>query len=339
MVFSEILKLVGGIILLYVAAEGMVRGSKRLAISLGIHPLIIGLTVVAFGTSMPELVVSLIAAYEGSPSIAVGNIVGSNIANTSLILGVAALISPLKVADRTVRLEVPIAIFAGILLFLFSGNLEITTLEGVILILGFMAFFFVGVFPEIAKEWSVLPKELTFELENPILPREIAEARAGQTFVTDLLLVFLGIAGLVLGADLTVSSASELARDLGVSEVTIGATVVALGTSLPELATSVVAAFRHEPDISVGNVIGSNLFNTLIVAGTPALIMGYFPINSEVLAYDFPIMIGLSIILMPLLRSGGKLDRTEGLGLILVYVFYIVLLATKLTFFLPFGNG
>lgn len=334
---NEILKLCFGILVLYVGAEGMVRGSKRLAITLGIHPLVIGLTIVAFGTSMPELVVTLTATYMGSPSIALGNIIGSNIANMGLILGLSALISPLRVEDRTVRLEVPIAIFSGILLFFFAGNLEITLVEGIILIFGFIIFFFLAVFPEIAKGWRVLPDELTFELENPISPEEIAEARANQSFVSDLLLIALGIAGMVLGADFTVSSAVYIALDLGISEMAIGATIIALGTSLPELATSIVAAIKNEPDISVGNVIGSNLFNTLIVAGTPALVMGYFPIENSVLIYDFPIMIGLSILLMPLLRSGGKLDRKEGLGIILIYVFYIVRILTNLELFIPIG--
>ncbi|RKZ30618.1 sodium:calcium antiporter [bacterium] len=323
------LKLIAGIIILYIGAEGMVRGSKRFAASLGIHPLVVGLTIVAFGTSMPELVVSLTAAFRGAPAIALGNAVGSNIANLGLILGVAALISPMKVEDRTVRLEVPITIFAGILLFLFAGNLEISAFEGVLLLLGFVTFFFVAVFPQISKNWRVLPEELDLDLENPLTQEEINELKASRTWGTNLLLVVLGIAGLVLGADFTVNSATQIALDFGISEMVIGASVVALGTSLPELATSIVAALNDEPDISVGNVIGSNLFNTLIVIGTSAVATGYLPLEKDVLVYDFPVMIGLSILVLPLLRSHGKLDRSEGLGLVAVYIGYILLILIR----------
>ncbi len=336
--FNEILKLVGGVVILYVAAEGLVRGSKRLAISLGIHPLVIGLTIVAFGTSTPELVVSITAAYRGSPSIALGNIVGSNIANMGIILGLAAILSPLRVEDRTVRIEVPATIFSGIMLFLFCGNSSLSLIEGLILVFTFLAFFFIAIFPEISKGRRFLPDELAIEMDEVSSKDEIAEARANQTFVTDLLLVALGLAGLVFGADMTVTSATHIARVMGISEIIIGSTIVALGTSLPELATSIVAAYKNEPDISVGNIIGSNFFNSLIVAGVPAIVVGNFPIEREVLMYDFPIMIGLSIILLPLLRSGGKLDRTEGLGLLLVYAFYIVRLINKVPLIIAPGS-
>lgn len=321
--------LIGGIFILYVGAEGMVRGAKRLAISAGIHPLIVGLTIVAFGTSMPELVVSVTAALRGSPAIALGNALGSNVANLGLILGVAALISPMRVEDRTVRLEVPTSIFAGVFLYLFAGNLEISSGEGILLLLGFLSFFFIAVFPQVVKSFRVLPAELNLELDNPITQEEINEARARQSWVSDALLVSLGIAGLVLGADFTVDSATSIALELGISEMVIGASVVALGTSLPELATSVVAAMKNEPDISVGNVIGSNLFNTLIVMGVPAAITGYLPVEKDVLIYDFPVMIGLSILVLPLLSSDRKLDRTEGLGLIAVYIAYLALIIIR----------
>ncbi|HHS49654.1 MAG TPA: calcium/sodium antiporter [candidate division Zixibacteria bacterium] len=327
--FIEILKLIAGLIILYFGAEGMVQGSKRLAIALGIHPLVIGLTIVAFGTSMPELVVSLTAAYQGSPSIALGNIVGSNIANMSIILGLAAIISPLKVEDRTIRIEVPVTIFSGILLYFFCGSLNISLFQGVILVLAFVSFFIIAIVPEITKTWRVLPEELSIDMNNAVSKDEIAEARAGQTFLTDSLLIALGIASLVLGAQWTVSSAVDIAIFIGASEAAIGSTIVAFGTSLPEMATSLVAARKGESDISVGNVLGSNLFNTLIVAGVPTMVMGYFPIEREVLIFHFPIMIGLSIGLLPLLRSGGQIDRREGILLLLTYVFYFIVVVNK----------
>ncbi len=325
----NVLLLIGGIFILYAAAEGMVRGAKKLAISIGIHPLIVGLTIVAFGTSMPELVVSITAALRNSPAIALGNALGSNVANLGLILGVSALISPIRVEDRMVRLEVPTNIFAGIFLYLFAGNLVIDSAEGIILLLGFLSFFFIAVFPQIMKSFKVLPRELNLDLKNPISQEEINEARASQSWVSDILLVSLGIAGLVLGADITVDASISIALELGISEMVIGASVIALGTSLPELATSVVAAFKNEPDISVGNVIGSNVFNTLIVIGVPAAVAGNFTVEKDVLIYDFPIMIGLSILALPLLSSDRKLDRTEGFGLICVYVAYLALILIR----------
>ncbi len=327
--FVDLLILLGGIFVLYVGAEGMVRGAKRLAITLGIHPLVVGLTIVAFGTSAPELVVSMTAALRGSPAIALGNALGSNVANLGLILGISALIAPIRVEDRTVRLEVPISIFAAVFLYLFAGDLGINAGEGIMLLVGFVAIFFVAVFPQIVKNFKVIPKEFDIELENPITQEEINEARARQSWVSDILLVCLGLAGLVFGADLTVDSAIKIAMELGISEMVIGASVVALGTSLPELATSVVAALKNEPDISVGNVIGSNLFNTLIVIGLPAAITGHLPVEKDVLIYDFPVMIGLSILVLPLLSSDRKLDRTEGLGLILVYLGYLALIIVR----------
>lgn len=325
----NILMFIGGILILYVGAEGMVRGAKRIALSLGIHPLIVGLTIVAFGTSTPELVVSMTAALRGSPAIALGNAIGSNVANMGLILGISALLAPMRVEDRTVRLEVPISIFAGIFLFIFAGNLEISSGEGIVLLVGFAITFFVAVFPQIVKSLKVLPEEFNLELQNPVTQEEINEARANQSWFGDILMVVLGIAGLVLGADLTVRSATEIAMEFGISQMVIGASVVALGTSLPELATSVVAAIKNEPDISIGNVIGSNLFNTMIVIGLPACITGYMPVEKDVLIYDFPVMIGLSILVLPLLSSDKKLDRAEGMGLILIYLGYLALIIIR----------
>jgi len=325
----KIVTLIGGFIILYLGAEGLVRGAKRLSITLGIHPLVVGITVVAFGTSAPELVVSLTAIFRNSPAIAVGNIVGSNVANMALILGLSAFLSPMKVHDRTVRIEVPIVIFAGILFYIFAGNQEITRIEGIFLLGGFVAFFVFAVLPQILKSWTPLPEDLEIELDNPVTDEEVAEARAQQTIVTDILLLALGIAGLVYGGELTVSSARYIARYFDISEMVIGATIVAFGTSLPELATSIVAAMKNEPDISVGNVIGSNLFNILIVGGASATARGYIPIETDTLMYDFPIMVGLSIIIMPLLRTGRELDRLEGLGLIMVYIAYILLIIIR----------
>lgn len=331
----EFLTLLGGLVLLYLGAEGLVRGGKQLAIALGVHPMVVGLTVIAAGTSLPELVVSTTAAIRGSSSIAIGNVLGSNVFNMSVIIGVASIIFPLHVQDRTIRLEVPAVIFSGIALYVFCGNLDLNPFEGIILIVAYLGFIFIGILPQIIKRFRVLPKEIIMDFDNPVSEDDIAEARAKKSWITDILLITLGLAGLVYGARQTVESAIEIARILRVSELVIGSTIIAAGTSLPELATSIVAALKNEPDISIGNAVGSNFFNALIVTGIPAVVAGPLTIEKGVLMYDFPIMIAVSFLVLPLLRSGGKVDRTEGFGLLAVYVGYILLITIRPQFMFP----
>jgi cation:H+ antiporter len=336
----EILKLLGGVFLLYIGAEGLVRGAKRIAVAFGIHPMIVGLTIVALGTSLPELFVSTTAGFKGSADIAIGNVVGSNIFNMSLILGIAAILNPMKVQDRTIRMEMPATIFAGILLYFFAGDLIISRWEGFVLVLTFVSYMLIAVLPHIIKRFKLFPQEigiLNVVLDGGVTPEEIAEARARKTWFNDSMFIFLGLAALVFGSTITVDSASTIARFLGISQLVIGASIVAAGTSLPELATSLVAAIKNEPDISIGNVIGSNFFNALIVAGVPPVLTGTMVMQKSVLIYDFPVMIALSFLALPLLRSGGKIDRTEGVMLIFVYIGYIALILIRPQFmpFLP----
>ncbi len=303
---------VAGLLLLYYGAEYLVTGSSRLALSYGVRPLVVGLTVVAFATSMPELMVSLFAAVRGSSSIAAGNIVGSNIANIGLILGVAALITPIAVSRSTLVREVPIMLVASLAMYAFSFDGVLGFDNGLVLFLGLLIFIAYCVMT--ARE--------------PVVPED-GEVRRALHVVSgsrgrDMLLVVLGMVGLGAGAELMVRGAVMIATLLGVSELIIGLSIVALGTSLPELAASVVSACKGEMDISVGNVIGSNIFNLLFVLGLCPMIRP-ITIESRLLALDYPIMLGFCLLLVGLLslvKPGLLLDRRRGLVLLSAYALF-----------------
>jgi cation:H+ antiporter len=283
------LLIAGGLTILVIGAEVLVRGASRLAAALGISPLVIGLTIVAFGTSSPELAVSLQSALNGQPDLAVGNVVGSNILNVLLILGLSALITPLIVAQQLVRLDVPIMIGASLLVWVLALNGAISQVEGAslfILMLAYIGFLLwqsrrehnAAVEAEYAQEYtSHEPKSMRRNLINGVL-------------------VVVGLALLVLGSRLFVQGASDLARTFGLSELVIGLTIVALGTSLPEVAASLMAAFKGERDIAVGNVVGSNIFNLLTVLALTALIApGGVPVSLGALNLDIPFMVRLPV--------------------------------------------
>lgn len=303
----------GGIALLYGGAESLVRGSVALAFRLGLTPLVIGLTVVAFGTSMPELVVSLEASFEGSGSIAVGNVIGSNIGNVALILGLSVLITPTSVRAQVVRFEVPLVILASILVSGLLWDGDIGRASGGLLVLLLIAY--LGYSIRKARE------------ESPSVEDEFEEglpAAPGKLWL-DLLLVFVGLGLLVAGARMMVSGAVTIAEEYGVSQAVIGLTIVAIGTSLPELATSAVAAFKGEGDIAVGNVVGSNLFNILGILGLATLVRPMS--DAHVGLVSFVVMVVLALALLPLMRSGRRLSRTEGGLLLTSYAVYMVYLA------------
>jgi cation:H+ antiporter len=304
---------VAGLLLLYYGAEYLVRGSSCLALSFGVRPLVVGLTVVAFATSMPELMVSLFAAVRGSSSMAAGNIIGSNIANIALILGVAALITPVVMARATLLREVPIMVAASLGVYLFALDGELSFANGLILFLCLIAF-------------------LAYCLKTaraPAVPDDgkVAEALEGATTGRgrDVALVVIGMAGLGFGAELMVRGAVVIATLLGVSELIIGLSIVALGTSLPELAASVMSAWKGEMDISVGNVIGSNIFNVLFVLGLCPMVRP-ITIEPRVLNLDFPIMLGFCALLIGLLTMvlpRFQLDRKRGCILLLAYALFV----------------
>ncbi len=276
---------------------------------LGISPLIIGLTVIGFGTSAPELVVSMSAAIKKVDDIALGNIIGSNIANIGLVLGLSALISPLKVKPDILKRELPIMILVSAVMYLMSLDLQISFIEGAILFAGIILFN--GLSYYFTKRESGA---------NKVRSPESIGTRKRQ-----ILLITVGLVGIIGGAQLMVRSAIFIAKEFGISELVIGLTLVALGTSLPELAVSSVAAYRKEPEISIGDVIGSNIFNILMVIGVVAMISP-LKVSSEILRFEFPVLLIFGIALVPLMRTGWVISRIEGAILIAGYLSFVIYL-------------
>jgi len=305
-----IVLLLVGVVVLVVGAETLVRGASRLALLLGVSPLVIGLTIVAGGTSAPELAVSATAAAGGSGDLAVGNVIGSNILNVLLILGLSAVVAPLAVAKRLVRLDVPVMVVVSIGVWALAANGQVGRIEGMVL-LGLLVVYTV-----------VVVRQGRAEDSDP----EADERKPTRRSVArDVLLVVVGLALLVLGSNLMVDGATSIARSVGVSELTIGLTVVALGTSLPELATSVIASVRGARDLAVGNVVGSNLFNLMAVLGVSAVVApDGLPVTDEVLRFDFPIVVATAVACLPIFFTGHRIDRWEGGLFLAYYVAYVV---------------
>ncbi len=310
------LLLICGFIMLSARAEIMVSASSRLAIRVGISPLIVGLTIMAFGTSAPELAVSINSATVGFSELALGNVIGSNIANIGLVLGISALICPIRIEKQLVRSEIPIVIIASIVMgfLLLDGELNLT--DGAILSIGLLIFLYAG-FRQVNKE---------FEGEELDLHPSRAAQEAGQSSM-NLILIVGGLILLVFGSQVFVDNAVTLARVIGVSEALIGLTLIAIGTSIPELATSVIAAVRRQPDIALGNIIGSNVFNILCVLGITALISPI--LSGQITTTDFAVMILFSSILLPLAWTDLTLSRTEGLFLLAGYLVYLVFVSQQ----------
>ncbi|AHY41771.1 sodium:calcium antiporter [Stutzerimonas decontaminans] len=329
--------LIAGLVLLVAGAEVLVRGAAKLAAQFGISPLVIGLTVVAFGTSAPETAVSVQAAFNGSGDIAIGNVLGSNIANVLLILGMTALVAPLVVSRQLIRLDVPIMIGASLVTFGLAWDGELSRIDGALLFTAVVVYtlFLVissrreskaaGADDEFAKE---------FGLDEPAKPHA-ALINAG--------LVIAGLVLLVVGSNFLVEGAVALARALGLSELVIGLTVIAIGTSLPELATSIMAAFRGERDIAVGNIVGSNLFNLLCVLGLASLVSPQaISVSPNALAFDFPVMIAVAVACLPIFFAGYSINRWEGALFVAYYVaytLYLVLTSTGRPFAETFGDA
>ncbi len=322
---STVVMFVVGVVALVAGAEAMVRGAARLATRTGLSPIVIGLTVVAFGTSAPELAVSVGAAINGEADLAIGNVVGSNIANVLLVLGLAAVIGGgLVVAQRIVRVDVPLVVGASVLVMLLSLNNKLGRLEGLLLIallIGYLIWTIRsaqrGKVPHIEAEYAVA-------LDHEKVRKISAWADVGY--------VIAGLVLLVIGAQALVGAATDIAVDLGVSQLVIGLTVVAVGTSLPEIATSILAAARGERDLAVGNAIGSNLFNLLAVLGiTAAVSPQSLNVLQGAITVDMPVMIAAAVACLPLFATGYVLERWEGavfLGFYLAYISWLVLDAT-----------
>jgi cation:H+ antiporter len=317
-------KFLTGLVLLGLGAEVLVRSASRAAAALGISPLVIGLTVVAYGTGAPELAVCVRAALGGGvgSDLAVGNVVGSNIFNVLFILGLSAALAPLVVSRQLVRIDVPILIGAVVLLGVFALDGEIGRLEAGALFAGVLAYTVFAV--RLARAESAA---------RPEAAGDPALSRGATAWLLDLALFGVGLALLVLGARWLVDGAIGFARALGVSELVIGLTIVAVGTSLPEVATSLVAALRGERDLAVGNVIGSNLFNVLAVLGLTGLVApGGLRVAPAISRFDLPVMLAVCFACLPIFARRHRLARWEGLlflGYYVAYVLYVVLAATE----------
>ena len=306
-----ILKTLGGLVLLTLGAELLVRGGTALARRGGLPPLVVGLTVVSIGTSLPELVVSVGAALQGKEAIGIGNVVGSNISNIGLILGLAALVRPMEVETQAVRLDAPILVGTSLLLVALLLDGELGGGDGALLTLGVVGYLGFTV-------WAAR--------RSPAQVHDaVTDERPLQTSLVGAVGRFvLGIGGLLLGAHLLVDGAVRLARLYEVSELVVGLSVVAVGTSLPELATSVMASYRGRGSLAIGNAIGSCILNILGVLGPTATVI---PLSTAALStVDLVLMVGLAVLLLPLLRSDYTLGRGEGAGLLLLYSGYMAFL-------------
>ncbi len=319
------LLLVAGFALLIVGAEAMVRGASKFAAAVGIPPVIIGLTVVAFGTSSPELAVSIMSGFSGEADIAVGNVVGSNIFNVLLILGVSALIAPLVVAQRLVQIDVPLMIVASVMMGMLGLDGKIGRGDGLLLFAGVIGYT-LFLLRQSRAEKAQIQEEYNKEFG-------VGAGKSGDGRLGNIGLVIGGIAMLVLGSRWLVDGAVAIAQYLGVSELIIGLTIVAVGTSLPEVATSVVASLRGERDIAVGNVVGSNLFNILAVLGLAGILVpAGIDVSESALKFDIPVMIAVAVACLPIFFTGHAIARWEGglfLGYYVAYTVYLVLDATS----------
>ena len=324
--FIDIILFIIGFVFLIKGADIMVDGSSSIAKRFGVSAFFIGLTVVAFGTSAPELVVSALASIKGSTGIAMGNIIGSNISNSLLILGIAAIIAPLVVKRATIRKEIPYSLL-GVLAVGFlvndvmidnNGPNLLSRIDGLVLIL-FFTIFIVYTFG-ISREKPGIMDRVKGEIEEG--PKE-------YSMINSVMMIVVGLMGLALGGRWIVNGAISFAEAFGISEALIGLTIVAIGTSLPELAASAVAAYKGKTDIAVGNVVGSNIFNLLWVLGIAAIIR---PIAYDsVLNIDFTVLFTLTVLLLFLIYFGKKnvLARWEGIVLLVSYVVYIIYLIVR----------
>jgi cation:H+ antiporter len=300
--------LIGGLVGLVMGGELLVRGAAKIAAALGVSSLVIGLTVVALGTSAPELVVSLKASLDGQSNLAMGNVVGSNIFNLLFILGACAAYAPLMVSSQLVRLDVPVMIGGSILLYIFGLNGNLSGLEGLVLFSGLIIYTVFLIYKS--------RKETRSENDRP------APIGAGGLLL-NIFFILLGLSCLILGGDWFVTGAIATATALGVSETIIGLTVVAAGTSLPEVVTSLVATIKGERDMAIGNVVGSNIYNLLAILGISSLVTpDGLNVAPELFSFDLPIMLGASIACFPIFLAGFRINRWEGVMFLLTYVIY-----------------
>lgn len=308
----EYLWMIFGLAALVLGGESLVRGAVSIALKVKISPLVVGMTVVSFGTSAPELLVSLSAVLDGYPDVSVGAVVGSNISNVGLVLGITVLIFPIAVNRDSLRIDWPLMILSTFLFYFFALNGTIQLWEGCILV-GILAFFSFWLIRRSRKEGVKLAAE-----------SEVEELNAGNPVYKDVLFLLAGMALLYFGAEWLIESVVTIASNYGVSEKLISVTIVAFGTSLPELVTSAMAAVRKETDISIGNLIGSNIFNILAIIGITSIVKP-LQISDSINQFDMFFLLGISLLLLPIMLFGKRIGRLKGVFLIVFYFFYVYL--------------
>lgn len=304
---------VASLALMIIAGDFLVKGASRIAYQLHLSPLVVGLTIVAFGTSAPELFISLSSALKGSPDLALGNVIGSNICNLALVLGATALINPIKIQSNSIKIDWPVAMFSSLLLYFFISDLTLAYWEGLIF-LSILIIYIVFLIKNSRKNTMAL-RELEKEVVIP--------AANKKHLWLNILYIMLGMAGLYFGSEWFVGSAKILALDWGVSERVIGLSMVAFGTSVPELVTAVVASFKKETDLALGNLIGSNIFNILSILGITSLIKS-IEVSQIILTVDMLWMLGITFVILPMMISKKIMSRAEGGLLVASYVYYII---------------
>lgn len=324
------LQLVGGLILLVLGGELLVRGAVQVATRFGVSPLVIGLTLVGFGTSTPELVTSVQAALSGSPGIAYGNIVGSNIANILLILGIAAILTPIMVSSNALKRDSSIMVMVAVIFAIVAALVPMGLVAGLVFVAALAVYVLAAFWQERrlaagtpdGAHGAAFDKSLAMQEADPALK---ATGDIGKSALISIVIALAGLALVVLGGNFLVSGAVGLARSFSISETIIGLTIVAVGTSMPELVTSVMAALRKQTEVAFGNIVGSNIYNILGIGGFTALISST-SVPSEIVRFDNLVMIGASLLLVLFAFTGRRISRAEGAILVAGYVAYVALI-------------
>jgi cation:H+ antiporter len=309
---TTIILLIIGLIVLIVGGDYLVKGSSSLALRLRLSPLVVGLTIVAFGTSAPELLISIQSALKGSPDIAMGNVVGSNICNLALVLGLTAVINPVKVKTNSIQIDWPMTMGSSLLLYLIVREGNITAASGILFIVLLLIYMFFIIRNS---------RKTTIATEKTLNKDEIPDMPSKQIW-KDIVFILIGCVGLYFGSEWFVNSAKDLALSLGVEERVVGLTIVALGTSLPELTTAAVASYKGQTDLAIGNLMGSNIFNILSILGITSLIHE-IPVHVDIVNKDIIWMLLVTLVILPLMITRRRVGRMDGIILITVYVIYI----------------
>lgn len=310
----SLLLLILGLTALIIGGEFLVRGAAGIATKLGLSTLVVGLTVVAFGTSAPELIISVKAAFQNNPEIAVGNVIGSNVANIALVLGITTIIFPIVVEKNSIRYDWPMTLLATLLFGWFAYDLIVKTYEGIIFIVVLIAYITFLIFDNIRSN------------KASVVDEELAQAETlDRLFAYNIFYLLMGVVGLYFGSEWFLDGAVGIAEWAGLSKHVIAVTVVAFGTSVPELVTSSVAAFKKQTDIAVGNLLGSNIFNIFMVLGVTSIVKD-IRVESGILSFDYFWMIGVLLLLLPFMLIGRRIVRLEGFALFTVYVVYTTML-------------